>query len=83
MKGIKTMNDVQRAELERYFRPIYYIEFEEIPEGELFPVKTRVGYYSPFAKKDASEVFNKNPGAKKLIEKSMRTGKEKILLERN
>lgn len=77
------MNDVQRAELERYFRPIYYIEFEEIPEGELFPIRTKLGYYSPFGKKDAFEIFNKNLGAKKLIEKSMRTGKEKILLERN
>ena len=77
------MTDVQLEELNRYFRPIYYVEFEEVPEGELFPRTYRIGYYSPFAKKDATVIFNRNPCAKKLIEKSMRTGKEKVIMQRS
>lgn len=78
------MTDVQAAELERYFRPIYYVEFEETPNGELFPKVYRIGFYQDngYNKKEAIAVFNKNPGAKKVIEKSMRTGKEKIIMSR-
>lgn len=77
------MTDIQLEELNRYFRPIYYVEFEVFPEGKLFPETYRIGYYSPFAKKDATVIFNRNPDAKKLIEKSMRTGKEKVLMQRS
>lgn len=79
------MTDVQLAELERYFRPIYYVEFEETPEGELFPITYRIGYYASeggYNKKAAIWVFNQNPCAKKVIEKSMRTGAEKIIMSR-
>ena len=31
------MTDIQREELERYFSPIYYVEYEVTPAGELFP----------------------------------------------
>ena len=77
------MTDIQLEELNRYFRPVYYVEFEEVPEGELFPKTYRIGYYSPFAKKDATVIFNRNLSAKKLIEKSMHTGKEKVLMQRS
>lgn len=75
------MTDIQREELNRYFRPIYYVEFEEV--GELFPKHFRIGYYSPCAKKDATSIFKCSPNAIKLIEKSMRTGSEKILMQRS
>ena len=77
------MTDIQLEELNRYFRPIYYVEFEEVPEGELFPKTYRIGYYSPFAKKDATVIFDRSSCAKKLIEKSMHTGKEKVLMQRS
>jgi len=78
------MTDIQIAELERYFRPIYYVEFEETPEGELFSKTYRIGFYQErgYNKKEAIAVYNKNPCAKKVIEKSMRTGKEKIIMSR-
>ncbi len=78
------MTDIQKAELERYFRPIYYVEFEETPDGELFSKIYRIGFYQDkgYNKKEAIAVFNKNPSATKLIEKSMRTGVEKILKSR-
>ena len=76
------MTDVQLEELNRYFRPVYFVEFEEMAGGELFPKTYRIGYYSPSAKKDATVIFNRNPCAKKVIEKSMYTGKEKVLRQR-
>ena len=78
------MTDIQIAELERYFSPIYYVEFEETPEGELFSKVYRIGFYQErgYNKKEAIAVFNQNPSAKKVIEKSMRTGKEKIIMSR-
>jgi hypothetical protein len=78
------MTDIQIAELERYFRPIYYVEFEETPEGELFSKIYRIGFYQDngYNKKEAIAVYNKNLCAKKVIEKSMRTGKEKIIMSR-
>ena len=77
------MTEVQIEELNRYFSPIYYVEFEEVLEGELFPRTYRIGYYSPFAKKDATVIFNRNPCARKVIEKSMYTGIEKVLMQRS
>lgn len=74
------MTDIQLKDLERSFRPIYYVEFEETPPGELFPKTFRIGYYSQWAKKEATKVYELS--GKRLIEKSMRTGKEKILAER-
>jgi hypothetical protein len=45
------VTDIQREELERYFSPIYYVEYEVTPAGELFPQRFRVGYYHERAKK--------------------------------
>ena len=76
------MTDVQQAELNRYFSPIYYVEYEEKLPGELFPHVTRFGFYHEWAKKEALEVFERNNDAKRVIEKSMRTGAEKIIKQR-
>lgn len=76
------MTDVQQAELERYFKPIYYVEYEETPEGELFPHTFRVGYYDKRTNKaDALRAYEELNGAR-VIEKSMRTGAEKIIKQR-
>ena len=76
------MTDVQRAELERYFKPIYYVEYEETPEGELFPRVFRVGYYDKTCnKKEALRAYEELNGAR-VIEKNMRTGAEKIIKQR-
>ena len=72
------MTDVQHAELERYFSPIYYVEYEELVEGALFPHVFRFGFYGDYAKKDALAAFENCNGAR-VIEKSMRTGAEKII----
>lgn len=76
------MNELDKAELERYFSPIYYVEYEEMLPGELFPHVTRFGFYHERAKKEALEVFARNDDAKRVIEKSMRTGAEKVIKER-
>ena len=76
------MTDIQQAELNRYFSPIYYVEYEETLPGELFPHITRFGFYHERAKKEALEVFERNDDAKRVIEKSMRTGAEKVIRER-
>lgn len=75
------MTDLQRQDLQNYFLPIYYIEFELQRPGELFPFIFRNAYYGRWAKKEALEIFNQDKGLR-VIEKSMRTGKEKIIAER-
>ena len=75
------MTDIQREELERYFSPIYYVEYEVTPAGELFPQRFRVAYYHERAKKEALPCFEQFNGVR-VIEKSMRTGQEKIIKER-
>lgn len=75
------MTDVQQAELNRYFSPIYYVEYEESAPGELFPHIFRMGFYGDYAKKDAFAAFENCNGAR-VIEKSMRTGAEKVIRER-
>ena len=75
------MTDVQQAELNRYFSPIYYVEYEEIVPGELFPHIFRMGFYGDYAKKDALAAF-KNCNGARVIEKSMRTGAEKVIKQR-
>ena len=73
------MTDLQREELNRYFAPIYYVEYEEMLPGELFPHVTRVGYYDKRNNKnEALRAYNKLNGTR-VIEKNMRTGVEKII----
>lgn len=76
------MNELDKAELERYFKPIYYVEHEQQNEGELFPRVFRVGYYDKSCnKKEALRAFEALNGAR-VIEKNMRTGAEKVIKER-
>lgn len=75
------MTDAAQAELNRYFSPIYYVEYEELVEGELFPHVFRMGFYGDYAKKDALAAFENCNGAR-VIEKSMRTGVEKVIRQR-
>ena len=73
------MNEIQREELNRYFAPIYYVEYEETLPGELFPHTTRVGYYDKRNnKKEALRAYDELNGTR-VIEKNMRTGVEKII----
>lgn len=76
------MTDVQLEELERYFKPVYYVEYEIVPDGELFPKVFRMAYYDKRRnKKDALQAFEQFDGVR-VIEKNMRTGQEKIIKER-
>lgn len=76
------MTDLQREQLENYFKPIYYVEYEITPDGELFSQRFRVGYYDHRTnKKEALQCFERFNGVR-VIEKSMRTGQEKIIKER-
>lgn len=76
------MNELQQEKLVNYFSPIYYVEYEETLPGELFPHIQRFGFYQRDAKKEALEIFERNPDAKRVIEKSMYSGKETIIIER-
>ena len=59
-----------------------YVEYEIIPDGELFPRLFRMGYYDKRCnKKEALRAFEQLNGAR-VIEKNMRTGTEKIIKER-
>lgn len=72
----------ENTRLNRYFEPIYYVEYEQQPEGELFPRVFRVGYYDKSCnKKEALRAFEALNGAR-VIEKNMRTGAEKVIKER-
>ena len=76
------MNELAQQELERYFKPIYYVEYEQQNEGELFPRVFRVGFYDKSCnKKEALRAFNELNGAR-VIEKSIRTGAEKVIIQR-
>jgi hypothetical protein len=76
------MTELQKEELENYFKPIYYVEYEEKVAGELFPRIFRMGYYNKRNnKKEALRAFEELNGAR-VIEKSMRTGQEKVIRER-
>ena len=80
------LNDLEQERLINYFSPIYYVEFEVTLPGELFPRTERVGYYDKTHnrhKKEALEIFERIPDAKRVIEKCMYTGKEKIIKERS
>ena len=76
------INELQQERLINYFSPIYYVEYEETLPGELLPHIQRFGFYQRGAKKEALEIFERNPDAKRVIEKSMYSGKETILIER-
>lgn len=76
------MTDLQKEELENYFKPIYYVEYEEKVPGELFPRVFRMGYYNKRNnKKEALRAFEELDGAR-VIEKSMKTGQEKVIRTR-
>ena len=76
------MTDIKLQELENYFKPIYYVEYEIIPDGELFPRVFRMGYYDKRCnKKEALRAYDELNGAR-VIEKNMRTGQEKIIQAR-
>lgn len=73
------MTDVQQEKLIRYFKPVYYVVYEETPPGELFSKTYRIGYYDKDNnRKQALEAFERF-GGKRVIEKSILTGKEKII----
>ena len=76
------MGELAQEKLINYFSPIYYVEYEEMLPGELFPHITRFGFYQKRARIEALEVFERNADAKRVIEKSMISGKEKIIRER-
>jgi hypothetical protein len=77
------MNELQQERLINYFSPIYYVEYEETLPGELFPHIQRFGFYDKRrGKNDALAVFEKITDAKRVIEKCMYTGKEKVIQER-
>lgn len=76
------MNELQQENLVKYFSPIYFVEYEETLPGELFPHKTRFAFYQENALKDAMQIFEQNADARRIIEKSMYSGKETIIKER-
>lgn len=70
-------------ELERYFKPIYYVEYEVQEPGMLFRDTIRMGYYDKRTNKaDALRAFFASSTAIRVIEKSMKTGAEKVIKER-
>jgi len=75
------MTDIQREQLENYFKPIYYIEYETKVDGELFPRVFRMGYYN-CNEKEALQAY-KQFGGVRIIEKNVRTGLEKIIKTRD
>ena len=77
-----SMGELAQEKLINYFSPIYYVEYEETVPGELFPHIQRFGFYQKGAQKEALEIFERNPDAKRVIEKSMYSGKETIIKER-
>lgn len=76
------MGELAQEKLINYFSPIYYVEYEETLQGELFPHIQRFWFYQKGAQKEALEIFERNPDAKRVIEKSMYSGKETIIKER-
>ena len=78
-----SLGELEQERLINYFSPIYYVEYEEKLEGELFPHIQRFGFYDKRrGKKDALAVFEREGDAKRVIEKCMYTGKEKVIQER-
>ena len=70
-------------ELERYFKPIYYVEYAEQETGMLFCNTFRMGYYDKRTNKaDALRAFSERSNAVRVIEKSMKTGAEKVIKAR-
>ena len=79
----KEMNELEREKLEEYFKPIYYVELEETVNGELFPIKTRWAFYDKRTnEREALRYFDTRDNAKRVIEKNMYTGREKVLKEK-
>lgn len=77
------MTDIQKEQLEEYFKPIYYVELEETVNGELFPHKSRWAFYNKRTnKQEALKYFASRDNAKRVIEKNMYTGKEKVIKEK-
>lgn len=79
------LSKLQQEKLIRYFSPIYCVEYETLLPGELIPRVYRMYNYDKTNnrhKKDALEMFDRNPDAKRVIEICMYTGKEKIIKEK-
>lgn len=76
------MGELAQERLINYLCPIYYVEYEETLPGELFPHITRFGFYQKRARAEALETFERNADAKRVIEKSVYTGKETVIKER-
>lgn len=77
------MTELQKEQLETYFKPIYYVELEDPADGELFPSKMRWAFYDKRTnRKEALRYFESRNNAKRVIEKSMITGIEKVIKEK-
>ena len=77
------MSDLKQEELIDYFKPIYYVEFETLVPCELFPRVFRNAYYDKrFNKKEALKAFEDFADARRVVEKSMYSGREKVIAER-
>lgn len=77
------MTELQKEQLENYFKPIYYVELEDTAAGELFPSKMRWAFYDKRTnRREALHYFDSRDNAKRVIEKNMVTGREKVIRER-
>lgn len=77
------MTELQKEQLENYFKPIYYVELEDTADGELFPSKMRWAFYDKRTnRREALHYFASRDNAKRVIEKNMVTGSEKVIRER-
>ena len=74
----------QQERLIEAFKPIYIVEFEMPVEGELFPRLWRWPLYDKRTNyREAMKYWNTDDQVKRIIEKSMYSGRERILKERN
>ena len=59
------------------------LRFETLVPGELFPRVFRNAYYDKhYNKKEALRAFEDNADARRVVEKSMYSGKETVIAER-
>lgn len=70
------LSDVKQMELLRYFEPIYYVYFAT---GDLFHSEFKVAFYHET--RNAVLEYARETNAIKVIEKSMYSGREKIIEE--
>ena len=78
------LSELQQERLIEYFKPIYIVEFEIPVEGELFPRLWRWPLYDKRTNyKEAMKYWDTDDQVKRIIEKSMYSGRERILKERN